>query len=221
MNQEAIFSIYLTIKIVIVDILLLLGFGTLLVYFLIEEKSIFKKIISILIDLPLIFPPIATGFLLLWLLRNNGYIGYFLNKLHIHLVFGFWGLVLAGFIAAASLYIKPLVSAIRQFPKSILEASYVSGKNRFTTFFLVLLPNMKRVFVASFVLSISRVFGEVGISLMIGGNIPFKTNTISIEIFSSVFNGDLNTAFRLSLLMFIVSIVLFTILKIFESNIKI
>jgi molybdate transport system permease protein len=82
------------------------------------------------------------------------------------------------------------------------------------------MPGMKKVFIVSFILSVSRIFGEVGISLMLGGNIPFKTNTISIEIFSEVFNGNIDTAMNLSLIMFAVSFVLFVFLKYIESNIK-
>jgi molybdate transport system permease protein len=102
-----------------------------------------------------------------------------------------------------------------------LEASYVSGKGKLYTYFRIVLPNIKNTFFAAMLLSVSKVLGEVGISLMLGGNIPFKTNTISLEIFSAVFNADLKTAFNLSIIMFIVSIMFFLLLKFFERKTKI
>jgi molybdate transport system permease protein len=218
MNQEAVFSLILTMKVLTADIILLFVFGVFLVYYLADENTLFKKIIYALIDLPLLFPPIATGFLLLWLFRDSGIAGRILGKAGIHLVFNFWGLVLAGFVASVSLFVKPLIAAVRQFPQNIIEASFVSGKSKIRTFVFIVLPGIKRVFAASFILSVSRIFGEVGISLMLGGNIPFKTNTISIEIFSAVFNGDIDTAMKLSLIMFAVSLILFAVLKFFEKN---
>ena len=220
MSEEAVFSIILTLKVLCVDVILLIVFGTVLVFYLIEENSYLKKTIYMLIDLPLLFPPIATGFLLLWLFRDSGFLGHLLNKINIHIVFGFWGLVTAGFVASLSLFVKPLIAAIREYPKNIIEASYLSGKSKFKTFIFIILPSIKRVFIVSFILSVSKIFGEVGISLMLGGNIPFKTNTVSIEIFSAVFNGDVDTAMTLSLIMFAVSFILFIFLKFIESNIK-
>jgi len=220
MSKEAVFSLILTLKVLCADVILLIIFGTMLLYYLMEENSFLKKTVYMLIDLPLLFPPIATGFLLLWLFRDNGYLGNILSKINIHIVFGFWGLVLAGFVASVSLFIKPLIASIRQYPKNIIEASYISGKSKFKTFIFIIMPGMKKVFIVSFILSVSRIFGEVGISLMLGGNIPFKTNTISIEIFSEVFNGNIDTAMNLSLIMFAVSFVLFVFLKYIESNIK-
>jgi len=220
MSEEAIFSIILTLKVLCVDVILLIVFGTVLVFYLIEENSYLKKTIYMLIDLPLLFPPIATGFLLLWLFRDSGFLGTLLSKINIHIVFSFWGLVTAGFVASLSLFVKPLIAAIREYPKNIIEASYLSGKSKFKTFIFIILPSIKRVFIVSFILSVSKIFGEVGISLMLGGNIPFKTNTVSIEIFSAVFNGDVDTAMTLSLIMFAVSFVLFVFLKFIESNIK-
>ncbi|WP_456479700.1 molybdate ABC transporter permease subunit [Nautilia sp.] len=218
MNSEALFSIKLTLEVVSADVLLLVFLSIPLVFYLTEENGVLKKFVYMIVDLPLLFPPIATGFLLLWLFRDSGLLGRLLLKTDFHIVFGFWGLVLAGFVASVSLFVKPLIASVRQFPKNIREASYLSGKSGLSTFLFVIVPNIKRVFAVSFILSVSRILGEVGMSLMLGGNIPFKTNTVSIEIFSAVFNGDIDTAMSLSVIMFAISLVLFAVLKIFESE---
>ena len=221
LSPEAIFSIKLSVKIVLVNVLLYFTLGNLLVYYLREENTFLKKVVSFFIDLPLIFPPIVTGFILLWIFRKHGILGEFLNKLHINVIFSFTGLVIAGFIASVALYVKPILSAVRSFPKNVLEASYASGKSEIYTFVKIVLPNVKNTFFVALLLSVSKVLGEVGISLMLGGNIPFKTNTVSLEIFTAVFDSDLQTAFRLSVIMFIISIMLFVLLKLFESRTKV
>jgi len=215
LNKEAIFSIVLTFKVAFVCIFLFLSLGSLIVFFLYMKKDgISKKIVNFLVELPLSFPPIVIGFLLLWLFSNDNLFGEILNKMHIHLVFNIYSLIIAGFIAGLPLYVKPIVSAVENFPKNIIEASLISGKSEINTFFKVILPSIKKVVISSLLLSVSRVLGEVGISLMLGGNIPFQTNTISLEIFTSVFNSDLHTAMVLSLILFFISFVIFTLSKI-------
>ena len=215
LNKEAIFSIILTFKVAFVCIFLFLSLGSLIVFFLYMKKDgISKKIVNFLVELPLSFPPIVIGFLLLWLFSNDNLFGEILNKMHIHLVFNIYSLIIAGFIAGLPLYVKPIVSAVENFPKNIIEASLISGKSEINTFFKVILPSIKKVVISSLLLSVSRVLGEVGISLMLGGNIPFQTNTISLEIFTSVFNSDLHTAMVLSLILFFISFVIFTLSKI-------
>jgi len=215
LNKEAVFSIVLTFKVAFVCIFLFLSLGSLIVFFLYMKKDgISKKIVNFLVELPLSFPPIVIGFLLLWLFSNDNLFGEILNKIHIHLVFNIYSLIIAGFIAGLPLYVKPIVSAVENFPKNIIEASLISGKSEINTFFKVILPSIKKVVISSLLLSVSRVLGEVGISLMLGGNIPFQTNTISLEIFTSVFNSDLHTAMVLSLILFFISFVIFTLSKI-------
>ncbi len=214
LNNEAIFSIILTFKVVFICILLFLSIGSMIVFFLFIKKDGFiKKLVNFLVELPLSFPPIVIGFLLLWLLSNDNWFGRILNKMHIHLVFNIYSLIIAGFIAGVPLYVKPVISAVENFPKNIIEASLISGKSQMSTFFRVILPSIKKIILSSLLLSISRVLGEVGISLMLGGNIPFKTNTISLEIFTSVFNSDLHTAMILSFMLFFISFVIFTLSK--------
>ncbi|WP_255327607.1 molybdenum ABC transporter permease [Lebetimonas sp. JH369] len=170
------------------------------------------------LTLPLALPPIVTGFLLLYFLSQNTVLGQTLLKLNINLVFNFYSLILAGFIASLPLYSKPVISAIKHYPMNIKEAAYISGKSRLNTFIFIILPGIKKTFLVSVILSVTRIFSEIGISLMLGGNIPFKTNTVSLEIFTSVFNGDLDTAFHLSIIMFIISLLFFITLKILEKE---
>jgi molybdate transport system permease protein len=218
LNQEAIYSIILTFKVLGVDLVLLLIIGSFISFYIAESHSFFAKIFSFIIDLPLALPPIVTGFFLLYFLSQNSFLGKFLYKLNINLIFNFYSLVFAGFIASLPWYSKPIISSIKTYPLNIKEAAYISGKSKLNTFIFIVLPGIKNTFLVSILLSITRIFSEIGISLMLGGSIPFKTNTISLEIFTSVFNGDLKTAFNLSIIMFIISLLFFIVLKILEKE---
>lgn len=104
MNQEAIFSIILSLKVLTVDLLILIIIGSIISFYLAESNSIYAKFISLILDLPLALSPIVTGFLLLYFLSENSYLGKILSKININLIFNFYSLVLAGFIASLPWY---------------------------------------------------------------------------------------------------------------------
>ena len=160
--------------------------------------------------LPLVFPPIATGFVLLMLMGRDGPLGGLTGG---GLVFSFAGVVLAAFVAGLPLMVKPVQAALSGDLAKLAEASAVLGKTETQTFFLVLLPNIKRSVAAGTLLSAGRSLGEVGITLMLGGNVIGKTNTLSLEIYNAVFNGEFDRALVLSLLIGTASAVLFIAMK--------
>ena len=107
-------------------LLLFLGLGA--AYFLAFYRGRFKAVLEAAVMFPLIFPPIATGFLLLYVLGRNGVIGKALN---LQIVFSFSALVIASFLAGLPLFVKPVQSALESLPKSLIEAGQSLGKNRF------------------------------------------------------------------------------------------
>lgn len=174
--------------------------------------------IETFVTLPLIFPPIAIGFLLLLLLGKYGWIGSYLNTLGIRFIFEFKGLVIAGFVAALPLMVKPLQSAIELFPKAIKEAAYMSGKSRFHTFVFIILPCIKKSLFAALLIAEARALGEVGITLMLGGNIVGKTDTISLAIYNAVFDGEYALALFLCAILIVVSLAVFIALHFFQKE---
>ncbi len=187
--------------------------GIALAYYLSGEKGTFKNIIDIFVTIPIVFPPIALGFLLLVLLGKNGIIGESLHSAGIEVIFTEGGVILASFIAGLPFIVKPVHSAIDEQSKIYSEASYVLGKGRFETLFFVILPNIKKVIVAGLFLALGRSIGEVGITLMLGGNVVGKTDTISLAIYNAAFGGDTEIAIVLSILLALFSIIIFIILK--------
>lgn len=210
--------ILLSIKTIAVSALLFLLLGVPLAYLLAKENLKFKWLIDTMVTMPLIFPPIAVGFFLLLLLGRDGALGAFLQKFDIHLIFSFSGIVIAAFIAGLPLMVKPLQSSIEQFPKAIKEASFISGKSEIITFVCIVLPTIKNSLFVALLIAIARALGEVGITLMLGGNIIGKTDTISLAIYNAVFDGEYNLALTLSGILVITSLVFFISLNVLQKK---
>lgn len=208
----------LSLKTISVVALLLVFLGIPLAYFLSNETLKYKWLLETLVTLPLIFPPIAIGFLLLLLLGKHGWLGSYFNAMGIHFIFEFKGLVIAGFVAALPLMVKPLQSAIELFPKTIKEAAYMGGISRFYTFVFIILPCIKKSVVAALLIALARALGEVGITLMLGGNLIGKTDTISLAIYNAVFDGEYRLALLLCAILIIISLAVFTALHFFQKE---
>ena len=209
-QPETIGPLVLTLKVLTAAGILHLISGVLIGYYLTSGKSAGRTLVDFLITLPLVFPPIATGFILLMLLGRAGWLGPYLP---IDIVFSFPGVVLASFIAGLPLVVKPIEAALRGDVRKLAEASRVLGKNEWQTFWRVLLPNVKRNVASGWFLALGRSLGEVGITLMLGGNIIGRTNTLSLEIYNAVFCGEFERALVLSTIIGIFSLTIFIALK--------
>ena len=207
--------LFLSIKVVLCQGALLIIFGLALAYYLAFSKAKFRAILEMIVTFPLIFPPIATGFLLLYLLGKNGIVGKALN---LEIIFSFKALVLAAFIASLPLFVKPVASALGSLSKSLSEAAYSLGKDKFQTAIFVLFPCVAKSVAAAFILAISRGLGEVGITLILGGNIIGKTDTISLAIYNAVYDGKSDEALVLSLVLVVLSFILFGIINLLDKS---
>ena len=207
--------LFLSVKVILCQGALLIVFGLALAYLLAFYKGKFRAILEMIVTFPLIFPPIATGFLLLYLLGKNGIVGKALN---LEIIFSFKALVLAAFIASLPLFVKPVASALGSLSKSLSEAAYSLGKDKFQTAIFVLFPCVAKSVAAAFILAISRGLGEVGITLILGGNIIGKTDTISLAIYNAVYDGKRDEALVLSLVLVVLSFILFGIINLLDKG---
>lgn len=206
-------SLALSLQVAGVVLLLFLVFGIALGY-LLSQPIPLRGLLDAVISLPLVFPPIAIGFFLLMAFGRHGVIGGWLHQtLDWDLVFSFQALVLASFVAGLPLVVKPIQSAIEGSARDLVEAAYTLGKGRLETLILVVIPVVRRSIVAGLTLGVGRSFGEVGITLMLGGNIIGSTETLSLAIYNRVLDGDFDCAAKLSVLLGLVSLSLFFLLR--------
>lgn len=172
-----------------------------------RSRSRLSQAVEFLVSLPLIFPPIATGFILLLLLGRRGPLGRLLAEgLGLEIIFSFWALVLAAFITGLPLMVKPIQAAFREEIQRLVELAQVLGRGRWRIFLRVVLPNIRRSVTAGLFLAVLRSLGEVGVSLMLGGNIVGRTNTVSLEIYNAVFSGEYVRAAWLTALLSVASL---------------
>jgi molybdate transport system permease protein len=162
----------------------------------------------------MIFPPMALGFFIVFLLGKNGLIGNWLwNCFHFKIIFSFWGLLIAAYVVGLPYMVKSIQTARRQIPQSLIEAAETMGKSKFLITMKIILPNIQQGLLSGLLLSLGRSLGEVGISLMLGGNIVGRTETISLSIYNAVFEGDFKTAAIFSGILSVIAILILLILE--------
>ena len=201
--------IILSGKVATVAMPLLAVSGVALGYLLGSCKGRWLSLLDFLVTLPLVFPPIATGFLLLLALGRRSIVGQWLQQsLGVEIIFSFWGVVLAACIAGLPLIVKQVQAAVRRETTRLVETALVLGKSPLVIIFRVILPSLKNSIAIGLSLAFARSLGEVGVTLMLGGNIAGRTNTISLEVYNAVFTGDYERAFVLVTLLAILSLAL-------------
>ena len=152
--------------------------------------------------LPLVLPPTVLGFYLLVLLGPHGPVGAALEAVGLApLVFTFPGLVLGSVIYSLPFVVQPLQNAFEAIPERALETAATLRASARDTFFSVVLPLAKPGFLTASVLGFAHTVGEFGVVLMIGGNIPGETRTISIAIYDRVQAFDEGAAASMSALL--------------------
>ncbi|MDD2465879.1 MAG: molybdate ABC transporter permease subunit [Desulfobulbus sp.] len=197
----------LSAKVAAIAMPLLAVVGVGLGYLLGSSKGRWLALLDFIVTLPLVFPPIATGFLLLLALGRRSFVGIWLKQsLDVEVIFSFWGVVLAACIAGLPLIVKQVQAAVRRETTRLVETALVLGKSPLTIVFRVILPSLKTSIAIGLSLAFARSLGEVGVTLMLGGNIAGRTNTISLEVYNAVFTGDYQRAFVLVTLLGLLSL---------------
>lgn len=218
-DDRFLFSLVFTFKVTAIATALQLLLGVTLAGYLSRRSSPLRSAVDLAVTLPLVFPPIALGFFLLLVLGKGGPVGAFLNAwLGIRIIFTSWGVVIAALIAGLPLIVKPVQSAIQATALGLMEASYTLGKSEWQTFFHVVLPSIRRTLIAGLCLAFGRSLGEVGLSLMLGGNIIGRTNTLSLEIYNSVFSGEFERAMVLAGVLSVFSTAIFLLFRRFSGG---
>lgn len=201
-------ALLLSLKLAGLTTLLLLGVSVLIARWLAWRDFRGKTIIEALIALPLVLPPTVLGFYLLVLLNPTDGFGRWLSELTGHtLVFNFSGLLIASLIYSLPFAVQPMLRGFEAIPFSVREAAWLSGLNRWQTFRKVELPLAWPGIVSGVILTFAHTLGEFGVVLMIGGNIPGETRTLSIAIFDRMQAFDDRSAHIMSLSLLIIAFI--------------
>ena len=167
-----------------------------------------KSFIEALVALPLILPPTVLGYYLLTLFGRQTLLGRTFESLTGQtLVFSFAGLLFASVIYSLPFAIQPMLRAFESVPQSLREASWCSGLDHWATFRHVEFPLAWPGILTGIVLTFAHTMGEFGVVLMVGGNIPGETRTISIAIFDRTQAFDMQAANTMSLVLLVFAFV--------------
>ena len=180
-------AIWLTVKLATLVTLILLLIGTPIAWWLARTGSRWKGPVGAIVGLPMVLPPAVLGFYLLVLMGPDGPVGALTQSLGLGLLpFTFAGLVVASVIYSLPFVVQPIRNAFEAIGDRPLEVAATLGSRPLDAFFTVAIPLAKPGLLTAAILGFAHTVGEFGVVLMIGGNIPGKTQVVSMAIYNRV-----------------------------------
>ena len=187
LTPEAMQAILLTLKLASLTTLLLLLIATPLAWWLSQTRSRWRAPVSAMVTLPLVLPPTVLGFYILIVLGPQGWVGQLTQSLGLGVLsFSFSGLLIGSIIFSLPFAVQPIQSAFEAMGRRPMEVAATLRASPIDAFFTVALPLAKPGLLTAIVLSFAHTVGEFGVVLMIGGNIPGKTQVVSTQIYGYV-----------------------------------
>lgn len=162
---------------------------------LVVKMKRFQGLMDAALTLPMVLPPTVVGYLLLLALGKNSPAGQFLMQFGFSFVFSWEATVIAAVVVSLPLMYRTARGAFEQIDAPMIYAARTLGISETRIFWRVVLPNARRGIIAGVILSFTRALGEFGATIMVAGNIPGVTQTMSTAIYSAVQAGDDETAF--------------------------
>ncbi|MGD0161577.1 MAG: molybdate ABC transporter permease subunit [Candidatus Sulfotelmatobacter sp.] len=194
----------LTIELAVVVSAILFAIGLPLAYWITFSRWRWKFLVEALVALPIVLPPTVLGFYLLVALGSRSPLGRWWQSMTGHtLAFTFTGLVIGSILYSLPFAVQPFAASFSSVDRKLLAASATLGASPFRTFFRVVLPLSVPGLVTGVVLAFAHTMGEFGVVLMIGGNIPGVTRTVSIDIYDQVQASNYSAANATALLLLV------------------
>ncbi|HEY7000503.1 MAG TPA: molybdate ABC transporter permease subunit [Candidatus Udaeobacter sp.] len=195
-----------TLAVCTLSTLVILPFGLAVAWPLARYRWPGKLLVETLVTLPLVLPPVATGMLLLKLFSRRGELGQFLhNQLGIDVVFTWRAVVVAAAVMSFPLLVRSARVGFQSVNQRFEHIARTLGAGDARVFLTVTLPLALRGIVAGVVLAFARAVGEFGATIVVAGNIPGRTTTLSLEIFETVQLGHDTSAYRLLIVSVIIA----------------
>ncbi len=219
LNDADITALLITLKLAALTTCILLLIGTPLAWWLGRTRWKFKFLIEAVVALPLVLPPTVLGFYLLLMLGPHGAVGGFLQSLGwTPLAFTFSGLVVGSVFYSMPFVVQPLQNSFAAIGTRPLEVAATLRASPIDSFFSVVIPMAKPGFLTAAVLGFAHTVGEFGVVLMIGGNIPGRTQVLSIAIYDHVEALEYGHAHLLSGALLLMSFVLLMVVFAFNRR---
>jgi len=191
MDDASFFSFRLSLQVALLATVIVAITGGVTAYLLATRRFRGKTAVEVLVTLPLVLPPTVTGYYLVVLLGRHGWLGSALEAVTGgSIVFTWWAAVLASAIVAFPLMVRTTQAAIESVDRTMIDTAYTLGYSELQTALRVVLPLARRGILAGVSLAFARAIGEFGATLMLAGNIPGRTDTMPLAIYSAASSGD-------------------------------
>ncbi|MFX0560144.1 molybdate ABC transporter permease subunit [Tepidibacillus infernus] len=222
MDGISLFPLYLSLKVAFTATFFSMLIGIPIAYYLSRSKGKLTDFVDTIITLPVVLPPTVLGYYLLVLLGRQNFIGKFLeSKFDMMIVFTPTGAIIAAMVVSIPYMIKSVRTAFLDINPDLINAARVLGRTELNIFFEIMIPISWRGIASGIALSFSRALGDFGTTLMVAGNIPYKTTTMPIAIYDALISGNHELVNLLVFIMTMISItVLFLINRLEKRMIK-
>ncbi len=199
-------AFWLTVRLASVVSGLLLVIGIPVSYWLTYSRWRWKFLVEAIVALPIVLPPTVLGFYVLVALGSRSPLGQAWASLTGHsMAFTFEGLVVGSLLYSLPFAVQPFAASFGSVDPKLLRASATLGQSPTQTFRRIVLPLSKAGLITGFALSFAHTLGEFGVVLMVGGNIPGVTRTVSIDIYDQVEAAQYSSANQTALILLLIS----------------
>ena len=191
MSAEVLTAVWLSARVAVAATVLNALLGIPLAYLLARRRFWGRGLVDLLVTLPLVLPPTVTGYYLIVLLGRRGLLGAPLyDATGWTVAFTWYAAVIAATVMALPLLVRTARAAIESVDRDLERAAYTLGRSEWQTALTVTLPLARNGILAGLVLAFARALGEFGATLMLAGNIPGKTTTVPLAIYTAVQTGE-------------------------------
>ena len=206
-SGELLSILQLTVVVALAATLAMLPPGVALAWWLARSRSWLKAPVETLVTLPLVLPPVATGFLLLRLLGRRGWFGALLDSAGIDIIFTWKALVIAMVVMGLPLVVRSARAGFEQGTRRFEQMAETLGAGPLRVFLTISLPLARRSVLAGALLGFSRALGEFGASMVIAGSIPGETRTVALAMYGFLETGRDHDAATLAVASLVIAFV--------------
>ncbi|MCK6625703.1 MAG: molybdate ABC transporter permease subunit [Anaerolineae bacterium] len=207
------FPLWLSLRVSILATALVMLTGIPLAWLLARHHFPGKELLAALASLPLVLPPTVLGYYLLVMLGNQSPLGQWFNQAGIPLVFTWRGAAVAASVAAFPLLLQTARAGFESVDPRLEGVARTLGRSNFYIFWRVTLPLAMPAILAGMALTFARALGDFGATLMVAGNIPQRTQTMSIYIYDLVQANKMGQANSMVLLMTVVAVTMLVVAR--------
>jgi molybdate transport system permease protein len=188
---------FFSISVGLVSTLLILPFGIVLAWLFARKEWPLKSVLETIVLLPLVMPPVSTGLILLKIFGRRSPFGQWLYERGVEIVFNWKGVLIAMSVMSFPLLVRSVRTSFAEVSPRLEQIAATLGASPLRIFFVITIPLAHKGIIAGVLLAFSRALGEFGATILLAGNIPGETQTLSLAIYNFVQLGKDSEAYTL------------------------